>query len=87
VGLLSTRSFAMGLIVLALSMGCSTRLDRHWGEASTALNAAQVAHPEPTATNVESIDGVTAEMAVESMRNPIDSAPAPLPTLIEISSD
>ena len=85
-GLLSTRFMAVAIILSALSLGCSTRLDRHWGEAQNSVSAMQIAHPDPVAVTDTSVDGTTAGAAMEVHRTVGGDAPAPEPSMILIDS-
>jgi hypothetical protein len=58
---------AAAVLALATSVGCKTRLDRHWGESQRAVVAAQTVNPEPEVAQ-PTMDGATAEKAVESHR-------------------
>lgn len=60
---------AAAVLALATSVGCTTRLDRHWGESQRALVAIQTANPEAeVALSQPAFDGASAEKAVESHR-------------------
>ena len=85
-GFLNTRFIAAALIATALCLGCSTRLDRHRGEAFHATMAEQTAHPNPAEFGGEGLDGVSAEKALESLRANETLTTAPQPSLIEVSS-
>ena len=85
-GFLNTRLIAVALIATALCLGCSTRLDRHWGEATQAMRVNQTAHPNPATVDGEGIDGVSAEKAVDSLRTNETQTNAPAPSLVGQSS-
>jgi hypothetical protein len=59
--------FAAAILLLSISVGCSTRLDRHWGEAQRDVIARQIAHPNPQEADPV-MDGVTVEAAVAKHR-------------------
>ncbi len=59
--------FAAAILLLSISVGCSTRLDRHWGESHRDLMARQTAHPNPEEAE-PALDGVTIEAAVAKHR-------------------
>ena len=59
--------FAAVILLLLISAGCSTRLDRHRGESQRNLIAMQTAHPDPEEA-VPTLDGVGAEAAVAKHR-------------------
>jgi hypothetical protein len=59
--------FAAAILLLSISVGCSTRVDRHWGESQRDLIARQTAHPNPEEAD-PTLDGVTAEAAVAKHR-------------------
>ncbi len=81
-GLLNTKSIAAILIVTAISLGCSTRLERHFREAQHSLIALQVANPDPAEAH-PIMDGVTAERAVESSRDGKTAVPNRIPTMLD----
>lgn len=85
-GFLNTRFIAAVLIATALCLGCSTRLDRHWGESFHATMAEQTAHPNPAQVDGEGIDGVSVDKAMESHRASETLTNAPAPSLIEQTS-
>ena len=85
-GFLNTRFIAVALIAAALCLGCSTRLDRHRGEAYHSMVDAQTAHPNPATVDRTGIDGVSAEKALESLRASETLTTAPAPSLIEQTS-
>jgi hypothetical protein len=60
--------FAAAILLLSISVGCSTRLDRHWGQSQRDLIARQIAHPNPEEADPAVLDGVTAEAAVAKHR-------------------
>ncbi len=60
--------FAAAILLLSISVGCSTRLDRHWGESQRALIAIQIANPDPKVAE-PTFDGVGAEAAIETHRS------------------
>ena len=81
-GLLNTKSIAAILIVIAISLGCSTRLERHFGEAQHSLVALQIVNPNPAEAH-PLMDGVTAERAVQTSRDGTNAAPSPIPTMLD----
>jgi hypothetical protein len=60
--------FAAAILLLSISVGCSTRLDRHWGESQRDVVARQIAHPDRDEAET-TIDGVDAEAAVAKHRS------------------
>jgi hypothetical protein len=62
-----TIGLAATVLALATSVGCASRLDRHWGESQRAVVAIQTVDPEPEVAQAV-FDGATAEKAVESHR-------------------
>ena len=85
-GFLNTRFIAAALIATALCLGCSTRVDRHWGEAHRAMVDTQTANPNPATADGTGIDGVSAGKAVESLRSSETLTTSPAPSLIEQAS-
>jgi hypothetical protein len=83
VGFLNTRFIAAALVATALCLGCSTRLDRHWGEAHHAMVDTQTAHPNPATVDGTGNDGVSAGKAIESLRSSETLTTSPAPSLIE----
>lgn len=65
--------------------GCSTRLDRHWGESHRGVIALQAADSNPEASTATEVDGVTAGKAVESLRGEVKLNTVP-PSIIESGS-
>ena len=79
--------FAAAILLLSISVGCSTRLDRHWGESQRDLIARQTAHPNPEEADPV-LDGVTVEAAVAKHRRADTSIETqPLINMIGSGSD
>lgn len=72
---------ALVIVLSALSLGCSTHLDRHWGDSQHSLTEMQIAHPNPEPASA-TLDGVTVEHAVEAHRQPKAGSDSPSTTPI-----